>query len=292
MNNAPSFANYLLIDGALRPGALASLYQRHEMFEIDPLYLGTRWKDLYDLGPILVKPMSGSTLLSDWLVDEALWADSTLIFSEASIQEVATHLRRLISPPDCNGGSGLLRFADPLVAHFWLSSFSGSENLHLGPIQHWWVATPKQTWSPRSQLPWQTFSGRYSGSPWDNRCALLGPDQILALERTQQWRFLGRVHAWISERTSSFFLDMSSPQITDWLDSSLAAGLEWGLVSERGLVIWIEACADDGQDFATRPHGHYQSWLTLDPAHARLSPEARIKAFDAHRYAQKDSAHG
>jgi hypothetical protein len=85
---------------------------------------------------------------------------------------------------------------------------------------------------------------------------------------------------------------MSSPQITDWLDFSLTAGLKWGLVSERGLVIWIEACADDGQDFATRPYGHYQNWLTLDPAHARLAPEVRIKAFDAHRYAQKDNAHG
>lgn len=289
---APSQANYVLIDGALRPGALASLYLRHEMFEIDPLYLGTRWKDLYDLGPILVKPLPGSTLLSDWFDDEALRADSTLMYSEASIQEVASHLRRLISPPDCNGGNGLLRFADPLVAHFWLSSFSGFEDMHLGPIQHWWIVKPKQTWEPRSQPSLQIFSGSNTGLPWDNRCVLLGPDQILALEQTQHWRFLGRVHAWINERTPSLFFDMNSLQITDWLDSSLTAGLDWGLVTERGLVIWIEACADDGQDFATRAHGHYQNWLTLDPAHARLSPEARITAFDAHRYAQEDNAHG
>lgn len=283
----PSQANYLLIDGASRPGALVGLYQRHEVFEIDPLYLSTRWKTLYELGPILVKPLSGSTLLSDWLVDKALRADSTLISSEASIQEVANHLRQLATPPYSSGGTGLLRFADPLVAHFWLSSFSGSDNLHLGPIQHWWVGKPKQTWEPCLQPPWQAFSGRGSGLPWDNRYALLGPDQILALERAQYWKFLGRVHAWISERNPSFFFNMSSPQITEWLDSSLTAGVEWGLVTERGLVIWMEACADDGQDFATRPHGLYQNWLTLDSAHTCLSPEARIEAFDAHRHAQK-----
>lgn len=288
----PSQANYLLIDGASRPGALVGLYQRHEVFEIDPLYLSTRWKALYELGPILVKPLSGSALLSDWLVDEALWADSTLIFSEASIQELANHLRRLITPPDCSGGSGLLRFADPLVVHFWLSSFSGSDNLHLGPIQHWWMVKPKQAWESRCQPPWQTFSGRDTGLPWDNRYALLGPQQVLALERAQYWQFLGRVHAWLSERNPSFFLGMSGLQVTAWLDSSLTAGLQWGLATERGLVIWMEACADDGQDFATRPHGRYNSWLTLAPAHARLPPEARIDAFDAHRYAQKDNARG
>lgn len=283
----PSMANYLLIDGALRPEALVGLYQRHEMFEIDPLYLGTRWKDLYDLGPILVKPLPGSTLLSDWLVDEALWADSTLIFSEAPIQDVANHLRRFISPPDCNGGSGLLRFADPLVAHFWLSSYSGFDDMHLGPIQHWWVVKPKQIWEPRSQLHWQTFSGSATGLQWDNHCAQLANEQISALEQAQYWRFLGRVHGRISKRNPSLFLGMSSLQITEWLNTSVTAGLDWGLFTERGLVIWVEACADDGPDFATRPQSFYQNWRTLDPANARLSPEPRIEAFDAHRYAQK-----
>lgn len=288
----PSLANYLLIDGALRPEALVGLYQRHEMFEIDPLYMGTRWTDLYDLGPILVKPLPGSTLLSDWLVDQALWADSTLIYSEAPFQDVAEHLRQFINPRDCNGGEGLLRFADPLVAHFWLSSFPGNHDLHLGPIQHWWVAKLKQAWEPRSQPAWQTFSGRATGSQLDNHCTLLGADQMLALEQTEYWRFIGRVHAWVSERDPSFFLGMSSLQITDWLDSTGKAGLAWGLFTERGLVIWVETCADDGQDFATRPQSFYQSWLTLDPANARLSPEARINAFDAHRRTQKDNTHG
>lgn len=292
MMTEPTQANYLLIDGALRPGALVELYQRHELFEIDALYLGTRWKDLFDLGPILVKPGPDSSLLSDWLVNESLWADSTLIYSEASLQQLADHLRRFISPPDSGDGSALLRFSDPVVAHFWLSSFSGPSNLHLGPVQHWWVAKPKQSWEARSQPPWQTFSGCTAGLQLDKHGALLEADQMDALERAQYWRFTGRIYSWINKRNPSFFSGMSSPQTSDWLGSSLQAALAFGLFTERGLVMWAEASADYGQDFACRPQGFYQQWLSMDPANPRLAPELRIKAFDAHRYAQKDNAHG
>lgn len=288
----PCNANYLLIDGALRRDALAGLYQHQEPFEIECLYTGTRWKDLYDLGPILVNPLPGSSLLANWPVDETQWQDSTVMFSQAPIHEVARHLSRFISPSDCNGGSGLLRFADPLVAHFWLSSFCASESPHLGPIEHWWVAKPKRTWEARSETPWEVFSAAACGSPSDDGCAQLAGDQILALERTQYWRFLDRVHAWIRERNPPLFLSMRSPQVTDWLESSLTVGLDWGLITERGLIIWMEACADDGQDFATRPHSLYQTWLSRDAAHARLAPEARMEAFGAHRYAEKDHARG
>lgn len=288
----PSQANYLLVDGALRPGALAGLYQHHELFEIDPLYLGTRWQDLYDLGPILVKPLPDSSLLSEWLINESLWADSTLIYSPASIEQLAEHLRRFISPSECGAATGVLRFSDPLVAHFWLSSFSGPSDLHLGPIQHWWVAKPKQIWEPRTQPAWEVFSGHGAGELWDNRCALLAADQRDALAQTQYWQFTGRIHAWISQRNPSLFSGMSSSQVNDWLDSCLQAGRNWGLFTEQGLAIWVEACADDGQDFAIRPKSAFQNWLTLDPVNPRLSPEVRIEAFDVYRQAQEDNPHG
>ncbi|MCF5602739.1 DUF4123 domain-containing protein, partial [Pseudomonas syringae] len=38
-----NLANYLLIDGVLRPDAIKQVYQRAEPMEIMPLYLGTRW---------------------------------------------------------------------------------------------------------------------------------------------------------------------------------------------------------------------------------------------------------
>jgi len=284
----PSQANYLLIDGALRPDALVRLYQRHELFEIEPLYMDTRWKDLYDLGPILVKPLPDSALLSGWLAEESLLSDSTLIYSRAPIQQVADHLRHFINPPDCRGGSGLLRFADPLVAHFWLSSYPASSGAHLGPIEHWWLAKPRQHWEPKAEIPWQVFNSQTSQTTWDDRNALLGEDQLVALDQAQQVRFIGQVHEWLGERNPEFFIAMSSHQISDWLSSTLQSGLAWGLVTERALVLWAEACVDLGQDFISQ--SVYQNWVS-NKWNGRLPPESRIKAFDDYRHSQKDTAH-
>lgn len=284
----PSQANYLLIDGALRADALVGLYLRHELFEIEPLYMDTRWKDLYDLGPILVKPLPDSTLLSGWLAEESLWGDSTLIYSQAPIQQVADHLRHFINPPDSRGGSGLLRFADSLVAHFWLSSYPASSEAHLGPIEHWWVAKPRQHWEPKAETPWQVFSGQASQTTWDERNALLGEDQLVALDRAQHVRFIGQVHEWLGERNPEFLIAMSSHQISDWLSSTLQSGLAWGLVTERALVLWAEACVDLGQDFISQ--SVYQNWMS-NKWNGRLPPEIRIKAFDDYRHSQKDTAH-
>lgn len=284
----PSQANYLLIDGALRPDALVGLYLRHELFEIEPLYMDTRWKDLYDLGPILVKPLPDSALLSGWLAEESLLSDSTLIYSQAPIQQVADHLRHFINPPDCRGGSGLLRFADPLVAHFWLSSYPASSGAHLGPIEHWWVAKPRQHWEPKAEIPWRVFSGQASQAMWDERNALLGEDQLDALDQAQHVRFIGQVHEWLGERNPEFFIARSSHQISDWLSSTLQSGLAWGLVTERALVLWAEACVDLGQDFISQ--SVYQNWVS-NKWNGRLPPESRIKAFDDYRHSQKDTAH-
>ncbi|WP_426142186.1 DUF4123 domain-containing protein [Pseudomonas sp. DWP3-1-2] len=287
----PSQANYLLIDGALRPNALAGLYQRHELFEIEALYLGTRWKDLHDLGPILIKPDARSPLLSEWLEHESLRKDSTLLYSRADIEQVAAHLRHFISPPDCQGGGCLLRFADPLVTHFWLSSYPCGASQHLGPIEQWWVGSPRHTWESPQPMQWQTFSGSGTESAWDERHAVLSEDQLDALDLAQRWRFTGRLYNWLGERNPDLFSGFAGSQISDWLNSSLQAGLEWGLITERALAMWMEACADYGQDFATRAQSPYQQWLRQNETNAGLAPELRIRAFELHSRTYKEVVH-
>lgn len=285
-----SQANFLLIDGALRPGALAGLYRLAQLCEIKPLYLNTRWKDLHDLGPILVKPPPGSTLLSSWFDDEALRRDSTLIYSPASTQDVAEHLSHFICPPDCRGGSGLLRFSDPLVAYHWLPSFSSEA--HLGPIEHWWVGTPRHYWEDPRPDAWQVFSRRAPARPWDQRYAMLYEEQMLALEQAQIWRLIERVYAWLKAQSPEIFASYEGVQAAAWIRICLQAGLDWGLVTEQALVIWVEMCADHGVGFDIRREAPYQPWLQLDPQHARLPPETRIKAFANYCHSHKDIAHG
>lgn len=295
MNNV-SQANFLVIDGVLRPHAIAHLYQRGEPLEIEPLYIGTRWKELHDLGPILVKLPGTSSLLSEWQCNQLAQADSCPLFSRASLSTVANHLRHFICPPDVNGNTGLLRFADPLVMHYWLSSY-GPEQLSqvLGPVETFWIKTPIHTWLSAGDAPITQFSRPHSTDVRDKNFALLGENQISALELAYRWQFKERLYAWLNTRDPQTFSMLNSNQTERWLEHVLDSGSSWGLVSERGLVTWAETCVDWGKDFTTRPDSPYQDWLSQAPENGHLAPELRIEALDDYRQQAleaKDTANG
>lgn len=289
----PEQANWLLIDGVLSPWTLADLFLREASPEIYPLYQGTRWESLHDLGPILLKPSAGSSLIKDWFGDPAAQRYSTLLCSAESPQKVTSHLRHFICPPDALGGNGLLRFSDPLVAHYWLSSFSNEQrDQQLGPIDHWWVRQPTHSWEPQPETSWQLFSRTAPGVPWEAHHANLGHAQLAALDQAHRWKFEEDAYLWLIERSEQTFAGLNSQQTSDWLKDTLEAGMDWGLVGEKALIIWLETCLDLGGDFATRSDSPYQTWLGLNPEHARLAPEVRIKAFDHSRYPHEETAHG
>lgn len=147
MSSVPQ-ANYLLIDGVLRANALANLYALAEPVEIEPLYQGTRWRELKDLGPILVATQGSSDLIQTTWQSAAQQADASLLYSPAPIIAVADHLRRFIAPSDVRGSKGLLRFADPLVARHWLGSYQGAHrDAVLGPIQSWHLPQRSHSWA-------------------------------------------------------------------------------------------------------------------------------------------------
>lgn len=289
-------ANFLLIDGVLRPDAIVQLYQRGEPLEIEPLYIGTRWKELHDLGPILVKLPSNTPLLSEWQQNHLTQADSCPLFSRASLSTVADHLRHFICPPDFHGNTGLLRFADPLVMYHWLTSY-GPEQLSqvLGPVETIWVNTPVHTWQSSGDTPVSSFIRPHSTDVRDKNFAILGENQISALELAYRWQFKERLYAWLNTRDPQTFSLLDNDQTERWLNQVLDSGSAWGLVSERGLVTWAETCVDWGRDFATRLDSPYQDWLRLAPEQGRLAPELRIEALDDYRQQTleaKDTANG
>ncbi|WP_415753109.1 DUF4123 domain-containing protein [Pseudomonas glycinae] len=289
-------ANYLLIDGVLRPNAIASLYQLGEPLEIEPLYLGTRWTELNDLGPILVKPHGSSSILRNWQQNELARDDSCPLFSRFSLNDVAEHLRHFIAPLDVNGGNGLLRFADPLVMHYWLSSY-GQEHLShvLGPIETIWTKSPIHSWRAPVATSITPFPRVQSKESREKNFALLGEQQLSALELAYRWQFKERLYAWLNIRDAQTFSLLNEDQIEWWLEHVMDSANAWGLVSERGMVTWAEACVDWGRDFTSNPDSPYQEWLIQNPEKARLAPELRIEALDDYRQqtlAAKDTANG
>lgn len=277
-------ANYLLIDGVLRPDTIRTLYQRGEPLVIKPLYLGTRWAPLKEQGPILVRVNAPSKLIHEWRASPRKNTDACAFYSQAPVQAVADHLRRFLSPSDHLGQCSLLRFADPVVLHYWLSSYSFEHLAQiLGPIEQLWVHPPTHSWQPQAPA-FGSFMRDGPIRPWNPQFALLGEPQLAALDQAYRWVFQQRLYNWLNELDPKTFSRKTVAQIDSWLAHALDSGYQWGLVSEYGLATWMELCQLWGLDFIDHLDGPYQRWVTDHPEQARLAPELRIQALDDFRF--------
>lgn len=278
MNNV-SQANFLLIDGVLRPDAIVQLYQRGEPLEIEPLYIGTRWKELHDLGPILVSLRGSSNLINETYQNAIQQADASLLYSRAPMQLIADHLRRFIAPPDVLGGNGLLRFADPLVARYWLDSYKGDHlDAILGPIEAWHMPESQHSWESSKPFGWRSFV-RTNSVP-ERVDDQLGEAQLNALDQAARWRFTERLNRSFERSHPQFLAQHDSRIRTQWFDRRLDEADAWGLSSERSLAIWVEYSLRWGDEFTLRPDGPYQHWLADTPDALKLAPELRIQQMD------------
>lgn len=276
--------NYLLIDGVLRPDALRQLYQRGEPLSIKPLFLSTRWEALKEQGPILVQAHAPSRLMEEWRTSPAQHLDASALYSPAPAQTVAEHLRRFIAPPDHLGQCSLLRFADPVVLHHWLSSYSG-DNLTrlLGPIEHLWVREPVHTWQSAPRAPFTSFTRQGPPRAWTPDAALLAEAQLTALKQASWWLYKERLYKWLNALDASTFADKTGSQVDSWLTHALDGAEQWGLYTQYGIAIWAELSQLWGLDFMDVKDGPYQQWLSEHPEETRLAPEMRIEALDRFR---------
>ena len=286
-------ANYLLIDGFLRQDAITQLYQRGEPLAIKPLYLGTRWAAIKELGPVVVQAQSPYRLINEWRTSPDQHKDASAFYSRASAQVVADHLRRFLSPADHLGQCALLRFADPVMLHYWLSSYAPDHLAQiLGPVEHLWVPTPIHSWHAPAQTPFTSFVRQGPVHAWEASFSLLGEPQLDALEQAYQWVFRERIYAWLNKRNANTFANKNGAQVDSWLAHALDSGRALGLVTEFGLATWAELCQLWGLDFTEQPDGPYRRWTVEHPEQARLAPEPRIEALDIFRFkVAKEATH-
>lgn len=279
-----SGALFLLVDGLLKPDALRQLYARQENLDIEPLYMGTRWSQLKDKGPILVK--ASERLSQAWRSDADWRRCACLLQSRASMVDLARHLRRFLCPPDYLGNASLLRFADPLVLCHWLGSFDQSHRDRvLGPIDSLWVERPRQPWQPPHASAEETvqFAVLAPVTTWDPGFALQGQAQLDALEQAHDFLFQRRLYQAIHHEDPAAFTALPSAAIDAWLADALCSGRDWGLTSEFALATWAWYRHELGTDFIDVADGPYQTWLQLQPQCAELPPELRLDAFDQYR---------
>tara|TARA_R110000796_G_scaffold232048_2_gene350195 strand:+ start:382 stop:1257 length:876 start_codon:yes stop_codon:yes gene_type:complete len=274
--------HYLLFDGVLHEQLLPWLYQRNEDLEIEPLYTGTAWAELAEIGPVLVKPFSASGLLADIEHESSLQTCASILHGRASMPKVARHLRQFIQVRDSLGSNSLLRFADPLVAQYWLGSY-GTEELSslLGPIDQWRLRAHCPRWQAREQTPWLTFDSReHTGMALSLCPILLGEPQIQALDQAYQQRFLDRLDAWCEQAHTSSRVAHGA-HWSSWLHRQLQAAVAWGLTSERSIAAWLDLHIHLGDDAFMSSDGPYAGWIANNPQARTMSSDARIQAFEA-----------
>ncbi|MFT6466012.1 DUF4123 domain-containing protein [Halopseudomonas sp.] len=250
---------YLLLDGVQYEQALIRLYARDDDLEIEPLYAGTPWQEVADLGPVLVKPGPHSELLKE-LTREPEWHVSTsLLSSPAPLVDVATHLRQLNKVTDAVGNPSLLRYADPLVAWFWLNSY-GAASLRriLGPVTEWRLAEPHQSWLPEQDHQWHAF---ISTEATDGKAvSVLGQAQMSGLKKAYSWQLKERLYTWLKQHQPADLAQIAAEELNTWFEEHLSGAEACGLISERSIAIWCALSLRHGSDFSAAHDGAYQQW--------------------------------
>jgi hypothetical protein len=277
-----ALSNLLLIDGALRSDAIRDVYRRPEVLAVRSLYLGTRFRELHTLGPILISLADSSPLISETWNRNVHRPDASLLYSSESVDVVARHLQRFIAPQDVRSGDEvILRFADPLTTIYWLGSYQSAQlDAVLGPIESWHVPEHFHTWSPVSPSVWQTFVRQLPEPEWDETLGCLGEVQFSAMDHASRWGLRQNLNRFLEQNHPAPIASIDKSQRTQWFDARLDEARDWGLVSARGIAIWAEYSLRWGEGFTQDPDGPYQQWLEHTPEALKLTPELRIQKMD------------
>lgn len=269
--------SYALIDGVMRQTAIKDIYESKEPIQVIPLYISTRFQDNYDLGPIIVSALEGSTLINK--VQQGDWPESTtILYSNEPSAVVAKHLRQFITVTDEANSNTLFRFADPLTTWHWLNSYPTNALVDImGPIATWQVQRPQYQWQTTGPQ-WDTFT-HPNTAPLQFKINHLSDPQTKALDQAADFRFKNEQYLLLIQKPNNPFQEMSEQQITDWLNQTVAKAEANNLQTERTIAIWLDLVADHGEDFLKQPEGTYQTWLANHPQNKLLPLEVNLESF-------------
>ncbi|MBX8503125.1 DUF4123 domain-containing protein [Pseudomonas lijiangensis] len=126
---------YLLLDGVSVPNLAQRLFQWDNLACC--LYQSTRWQDLSDISPYLIKLKGANDPLLAYFREHAHLEWGYLLFSDADVHTLWGHWRHLLSVEHTSGIEVMPRIADPAVMHqlFGLAEQIPSARW-FGPVEH------------------------------------------------------------------------------------------------------------------------------------------------------------
>ncbi|WP_426113812.1 DUF4123 domain-containing protein [Pseudomonas sp. DSP3-2-2] len=143
-NDLPWSRNGYLLLNAVRTGnLLPRLYQWNPGIRCHPLFLGTRFKELLDVSPVLVvlEGRHDPALQAYLQSAEHIWG--LLLFSSAEPQCIVDHLRWLVTVDEPVGKPTLLNLSDPPVANALFELYPmQTDNALFGPVEQIYAVDP------------------------------------------------------------------------------------------------------------------------------------------------------
>lgn len=276
--------HYLLLDGVLYKQAFLRLYGHEDGLEIEPLYAGTPWHEVADLGPILVKPGPRSVLLNE-TATAVEWQGFAMLSSPAPMADVACHLRLLNKVTDPMGNERLLRYADPLVAWFWLRSYGAAALKRiLGPLTEWHLSAPICSWLPQPQARKHGFSSLAEADA--GPVQKLGQAQMAGLEKAYRWQLKERLYHWLQQNQPVDLARIAKEHLDAWLDERLTSAEAFGLTSERSIAIWCALSLRHGDDFSAANNSAYRQWSVRQTAAPLYTADQRLQQYYQNQWGQ------
>ncbi|WP_304641841.1 DUF4123 domain-containing protein [Pseudomonas sp.] len=261
--------HYLVLDGAQIEDLHRQIYELEPAPEFFLLYHQTRYSELADVGPVLVRAEPGSPLETEF---KANWITNAG-FSLTSAMPTAVlvdHLRSLIHLRTNADVVLLFRYYDPRILRIWLDSLDEAERARvMGPIAS--IQLP----SADARLP-HLYENRtmtegrvYDSAPW----LRLDSNQLAVLNMAQQQRFDQRVIEHVTRWFPGCLAGLDEPGQQQWAAGCRNRAAEYGYSSASDVARWAGFVTLLGNDFPAAPeHEIFRTLLTQ----AQVTPAQRL----------------
>ncbi|WP_022961981.1 DUF4123 domain-containing protein [Halopseudomonas pelagia] len=237
--------SYLLLDGAQIDNVRKRIYELEPAPEFHLLYQQTRYAELADVGPVLVRAEPSSALLSEF---KSLWEASAGIALDSSMPEsnLVSHLRSLIHLRSNADVVLLFRYYDPRILRTWLASLGEAErarimgpvaNIHLRPS----ATEPVQTYHNPTLTQGQVYDER----PW----LRLDSDQLALLNAARQQCFDQRLIEHVNQWFPTCLASADEQERQAWAAQCRSRAAEYGYSSANEVARWAGCVALLGTHF-------------------------------------------
>ncbi len=220
---------YLLLDSAALP-ALQIIYQHDDEPHLELLYRGTRHESMLECSPVLYS-LAGQHLM--WQNREHWQSAGLLLESAASIDDLANHLRSLLSVRLPSGDLAFCRFYDPALSERFFDSLMQEElGAWLGPINGIWLTTEQSEWQG-----FTTNQTSLSRTADDEGWFALRPEHLAHWQQQERQRFIQRL---ISHFSADNFHEKSAPELEAIVKQRVHEAEAFGIEVERHQFAYVE----------------------------------------------------